>query len=200
LRTKRYRSRWWWRQRRRRARCRTRRWWQVMLVFQNTPDAAAATDLAGRLGQRRLGRERGRRNLSCRWTLPRRAEGLTGSLSFASQLFDRGTVERLGAMFGQLLEAAVATPDALVADLALMSEADRHDVVANVQHHRKPTSRAIGPWWTCSQRRRRRSRTRWRWWMAMRLSRMGRWTRRRTGWRGISSTLAWAPRRWWGYA
>ncbi|MET8759982.1 non-ribosomal peptide synthase/polyketide synthase [Lentzea sp. NPDC004782] len=53
----------------------------------------------------------------------------TGSVQFATDLFDRGTVEALTARFLRLLDAAVTNPRARIGDLPLLSEAEREDLV-----------------------------------------------------------------------
>ncbi|MEM6846913.1 MAG: amino acid adenylation domain-containing protein [Pseudomonadota bacterium] len=102
---------------------------QVMLVLQNTPDADAALTLPG-VAVALFDQSAETAQFELSLDLTETAEGLAGTLSFASQVFDRETVERLGAMFVRLLGAVAAAPEALVADLPLMDEAERHQVVA----------------------------------------------------------------------
>ncbi|TCP59048.1 amino acid adenylation domain-containing protein [Tumebacillus sp. BK434] len=53
-------------------------------------------------------------------------QGLTGSFEFRTDLFDRATIERMALHFGQLLSFAAQNPDALLADLPLLtSEEER---------------------------------------------------------------------------
>ena len=102
---------------------------QVTLVLQNTPDADAALTLPG-VAVRSFGETSEAAKFELSLDLTETAEGLVGTLSFASQVFDRATVERFAAMFTRLLQAAVSAPDTLVADLPLMDEAERHQMVA----------------------------------------------------------------------
>ncbi|MFG5379609.1 AMP-binding protein, partial [Yoonia sp. R2-816] len=56
-------------------------------------------------------------------------EGLVGRLSYASQLFDRETAERLVSMYGRVLDAVVSSPETLIGDLPLLDGAERRQVV-----------------------------------------------------------------------
>jgi amino acid adenylation domain-containing protein len=55
--------------------------------------------------------------------------GLTGTLQYSSDLFDPGTIERMAAHFQILLAAAIAQPDRPIAELSLLSEAEREQVL-----------------------------------------------------------------------
>ncbi|HWW70056.1 MAG TPA: amino acid adenylation domain-containing protein, partial [Duganella sp.] len=55
--------------------------------------------------------------------------GLTGSIDYASALFDHGTVERFAGHFQQLLAAMVAEPARPVATLPMLGLAERHQVL-----------------------------------------------------------------------
>lgn len=56
-------------------------------------------------------------------------DGVRGRFEFNTDLFDSGTIERMLGHFEVLLEAAVANPTALVADLPLLGEAERHKIL-----------------------------------------------------------------------
>ncbi len=101
---------------------------QVMLVLQNTPDADVALTLPGVTVSRFLTDE-GAAKFDLALSLTERADGLSGRLTYASQLFDIGTAERLVAMFVRLLGAAVAAPETPVMQLPLSDEAERHRLV-----------------------------------------------------------------------
>ncbi|WP_315705401.1 MULTISPECIES: non-ribosomal peptide synthetase [unclassified Bradyrhizobium] len=55
--------------------------------------------------------------------------GLIGTFEYASDLFDRTTIERLADHFARLLEGIVATPDARLSALPLLSEVEHHRLV-----------------------------------------------------------------------
>ncbi|NTX35800.1 amino acid adenylation domain-containing protein, partial [Myxococcus sp. CA033] len=55
--------------------------------------------------------------------------GFQGSLQFSTALFDAATISRLASHFLMLLRAAVEQPDAPVASLPLMDEAEQHRVL-----------------------------------------------------------------------
>src|SRR5262249_9218885 len=51
--------------------------------------------------------------------------GISGVIEYASDLFDRGSVEALGSRLIRLLEGAVAAPDVAIGRLKLLSAAER---------------------------------------------------------------------------
>ena len=66
--------------------------------------------------------------------------GLAGAVLYATDLFDRATVETLAARFVRLLRGIVATPDTCVGDLAILDapERDRILVAWNDTEHASP--------------------------------------------------------------
>ncbi|MEM9222884.1 MAG: amino acid adenylation domain-containing protein, partial [Pseudomonadota bacterium] len=102
---------------------------QVILVLQNTPESAEALDLP-QVTARPLDLDGGAAQFDLALNLTETSKGLTGHLSYSSQLFDKEMAERLGAMFERLINTAVASPDAAVANLDLLDDAERHQVVA----------------------------------------------------------------------
>jgi amino acid adenylation domain-containing protein len=54
---------------------------------------------------------------------------LAGTLEYSTDLFDRATIERMSGHLVQLLADAVARPDARIAELELLTAAERHRVV-----------------------------------------------------------------------
>ncbi len=56
--------------------------------------------------------------------------GLVGFLEYATDLFDAATVERLARQLVNLLRGAASTPELAVADLPMLGEADREQLVA----------------------------------------------------------------------
>ncbi|MCP4660820.1 MAG: AMP-binding protein, partial [bacterium] len=98
---------------------------QVMIVMQNWPRAGVeGQDLAVSL----LGTARPMANVELSLWLED-DEPLSGYLEYNATLFDRTTVERLRRHLELLLEAAVADPGTRLSALALMSGAERQQVL-----------------------------------------------------------------------
>ena len=57
------------------------------------------------------------------------ARGIEGRLEYSTDLFDADTIARLSEHFVVLLEAVAADPDCSIADLPIMSAAERHTVL-----------------------------------------------------------------------
>ncbi|HZB44769.1 MAG TPA: condensation domain-containing protein, partial [Pyrinomonadaceae bacterium] len=57
-------------------------------------------------------------------------EGLTASLEYSTDLFDAETIARMLGHYRNLLEAIVADPSARLSDLALLSEAERRELLS----------------------------------------------------------------------
>ncbi len=55
--------------------------------------------------------------------------GLNMSIEYAAELFDRGTIERLGRHFQRLLDGIIDNPDCNILDLPLLSETERHELI-----------------------------------------------------------------------
>ncbi|GLY97852.1 non-ribosomal peptide synthetase [Actinoplanes sp. NBRC 103695] len=106
---------------------------QVMVALQI--GRSAAFDLTG-VNQKRVavGSGSAKFDLSFQFVEFQDAAGLPagmgGELTFAADLFDRATAERMTAMLGRLLAAAVTEPDRPIARLPLMSDDDRRTVEA----------------------------------------------------------------------
>ncbi|MEW6495762.1 MAG: amino acid adenylation domain-containing protein, partial [Cyanobacteriota bacterium] len=71
------------------------------------------------------------------------SEGIRGVVVYNTDLFDEATITRIVGQFKTLLEGMVANPQAKIADLPLLSEAERHqilvewnDTVADYPKHR----------------------------------------------------------------
>jgi amino acid adenylation domain-containing protein len=62
-------------------------------------------------------------------SLTRTPSGLAGSIEYASDLFDAATIQRLGGQLRTLLQGALTAPETLLADLPLLSEAQRHQLL-----------------------------------------------------------------------
>jgi amino acid adenylation domain-containing protein len=69
------------------------------------------------------------------------ASGLLGSFEFATDLFDRVTIERLAVHFCVLIEGLIRSPDAPLRDLPLMRAVERDRIVVNWNR----TARDFGP-------------------------------------------------------
>src|SRR6185295_9248894 len=99
--------------------------YQVMLTLQNAP--AEALVLPG-LELQPFGIEMGTAKFDLTLSLVERPDGLAGSLEYNTDLFDRSTMERMSSHLHNLLARAVADPRASVADLPLLSSAERHQI------------------------------------------------------------------------
>ncbi|HEX8179495.1 MAG TPA: amino acid adenylation domain-containing protein, partial [Pyrinomonadaceae bacterium] len=95
---------------------------QVMFALQNAP--MEPLGLAGlTLSPQEFDIGATRFDLECHfWEQP---DGLRGFMAYSTDLFDEETVLRLAGHFTTLLESAVATPDAPITGLTLLSEAER---------------------------------------------------------------------------
>ncbi|MCU7728822.1 amino acid adenylation domain-containing protein [Actinoplanes sp. KI2] len=113
---------------------------QVMLTFGDTGDAEFA--LPGLRARRQaVGAATAKLDLSF-FLAESRAEdgspaGLTGAIQYATDLFDRDTVEAMADRLARLLTAAVAEPDTPVAALGLLSAAEHTDVLDRWQGPRR---------------------------------------------------------------
>jgi len=61
-------------------------------------------------------------------SLTRTSEGLAGAIEYATDLFDAATVQRLAGQLTALLRGAVEAPGTLLAELPLLTAAERHQV------------------------------------------------------------------------
>ena len=105
---------------------------QVMLAFQK-PDASVL-DLAGlRTRPERIATTSAKFDLLLNLSEVHRADGtpggIHGALEYATDLFDRGSVEVLGARFTRLLEAAGADPDCPISRLEILAVAERDTIL-----------------------------------------------------------------------
>ncbi|GHE98055.1 non-ribosomal peptide synthase/polyketide synthase [Streptomyces griseoluteus] len=78
-------------------------------------------------------------NVSERHTVDGEAAGLSGLFEYATDLFDRATVERMAERYGILLAHALSDPDARLAELDLLSEPERHQLLVTWQGPDRPT-------------------------------------------------------------
>jgi amino acid adenylation domain-containing protein len=63
-------------------------------------------------------------------------DGLEGSFEYATDLFDHATIERLVGHFKTLLEAAVENPQARIAELPLLTDAEREQLLVEWNDNR----------------------------------------------------------------
>src|SRR5207248_3528526 len=72
-------------------------------------------------------------------------QGLVGEWEYSTDLFERSTIERLGGHFETLLRGMVADPTQPLAELPLLSEAERERVVVewNATEAEYPKGRCI---------------------------------------------------------
>ncbi|POM25369.1 Gramicidin S synthase 2 [Actinomadura rubteroloni] len=101
---------------------------QVMLVFE--PPSGPPPALPG-LTVEPFGVDLGTTRFDLTFALAdRHGDGLAGTIEYATDLFDRTTVEAMAARLVRLLEAAVADPDRPVRALPLLSAAERDSLAA----------------------------------------------------------------------
>jgi amino acid adenylation domain-containing protein len=101
---------------------------QVLLVLQNTAPAALRLD---GLRVHRLAVTSGTAKFDLTLYLTERADGLLTSLEYSTELFDAATIERLLGHYRVLLEGVVTDPDQRLADLPLLTEAERQQLLVD---------------------------------------------------------------------
>ncbi|MEM8529467.1 MAG: non-ribosomal peptide synthase/polyketide synthase [Chloroflexota bacterium] len=101
---------------------------QIMLVLQNTRIATAklagldiSTDFA----------PTNTANFDVSLSVAEHPDGLSGSIEFATDLFEGETIRRLCEHFRQLLTDLVADPTQRLSELSLLSEAERHTLLVD---------------------------------------------------------------------
>ncbi len=99
---------------------------QVMFILQNAPPSQLEL---GNLSFGALEVEEGRAQFDLSLALMELGDGLVAKLEYGSDLFDAATADRLLGHFGTLLANAVAAPQARISALALLSEAERREVL-----------------------------------------------------------------------
>jgi amino acid adenylation domain-containing protein len=99
---------------------------QVMLAFQNTPQESL--EVPG-LTARPFGDGAGVEKFDVTLTLAEGPLGVAGALSYNSDLFDGTTIQRLLQQYERLLAGAVADPSYRIAELPLLSDAERQAVL-----------------------------------------------------------------------
>ncbi len=99
---------------------------QVMLALQNTP--VTRTEVPG-LALIPLPAETGTAKFDLSLSLAEVDDRLEGDLEYSTELFDATTIDRLAGHLLRWLDAAVSDPIARIADLPLLSAAERHQVL-----------------------------------------------------------------------
>jgi amino acid adenylation domain-containing protein len=99
---------------------------QVMFILQNAP--MGEVELPG-VTLTQLERESTIAKFDLTLSLTETNWGLVGGWEYNTDLFDRSTIERMTAHFQNLLSAIVENPQQTVAELPLLSEAERHQLL-----------------------------------------------------------------------
>ncbi len=99
---------------------------QVMFMMQNLP--MGRLDLPG-LTLHSLGMDAGATKFDLTLTMVDRPEGLAGSFAYNVDLFDRATIDRMAGHFQELLAAVAVAPDRRLAELSLLPEAERRQLL-----------------------------------------------------------------------
>jgi len=113
---------------------------QVMLVLQNLP--RQSFQLPG-LEIQPFRVDRATAKLDLTLSLTSEPDGITGALSYNTDLFDAATAERLLGHFQTLLEAVAANPSARISTLPVLSSPERHQLV--VEWNGVPEKGAVRP-------------------------------------------------------
>ncbi|RYZ37357.1 MAG: amino acid adenylation domain-containing protein, partial [Myxococcaceae bacterium] len=103
---------------------------QVMFALQNSPVPELVLPGLSVAGAHFGGRNRSLFELNL--DLSRAADGFVGRLDYATDLFERSTVERLMTHLRVLLEAALEQPDAPLADLSFVSPEERQRLLGEL--------------------------------------------------------------------
>ena len=111
---------------------------QVMFALQNAPSVAA--ELPG-LRLSAVDVEHGTAKTDLALTLVETEQGIQGSLSYVTALFDGSTIRRMLSHFEKLLESIAAQPAAHVRDLALMNLAEERQILAQSRETARPSER-----------------------------------------------------------
>ena len=121
---------------------------QVMLVLQNAPEAEL--ELPGiAVNPESVAADMAKFDLtfSLGESLSPQGEplGIEGALEYSLDLFDRGTVDAIAARFGRFLGAALATPDAPLHRLDILSAEERHTLLEEFNDTARPLPEATLP-------------------------------------------------------
>ena len=111
---------------------------QVMFALQN--ESGLALTLPG-LTVRRLEVDNGTAKFDMILSMMETPEGIRASLEYNTDLFDKATVLRMAAHFESLAEAAVADPLARIAQMPLLSPAERQQILVDWNKTDRPFMR-----------------------------------------------------------
>ncbi len=99
---------------------------QVLFTLQNTPGEAlelAGVQLSAVTGESEIAK------LDLALELMESGDGLTGVWQYSTDLFDAATIERMSGHFQTLLEAITSEPEQAVAELEILSDAEREQLL-----------------------------------------------------------------------
>lgn len=99
---------------------------QVMLALQNAP--AEEVRLPG-LSLKVLERPAGTAKFDLTMIVMEKAEGLSCSVEYSTDLFDEATIVRMAGHFSSLAEAAAADPDVRVVEMRMLGEEERNQLL-----------------------------------------------------------------------
>ncbi|HEY1235681.1 MAG TPA: amino acid adenylation domain-containing protein, partial [Candidatus Binatia bacterium] len=99
---------------------------QVMFVLQNAPERALSFEGVS-VSRIRTGSETAKFDLTL--SVHETAQGLTGSLQYNTDLFEAATITRLLKHFETLLQGIVDDPGRRIADLPILTEAERRELL-----------------------------------------------------------------------
>ncbi|MFP2934347.1 non-ribosomal peptide synthetase, partial [Pyxidicoccus sp. 3LG] len=117
---------------------------QVMFTLQNVPQASSGqASQSGGSGLRMQGFDAQGQSTKFELTLglTRTPAGYEGAFDYAVDLFDAATAQRMVGHLGTLLTAALASPDARLADLPLLSDAEKEQLLVKWNDTRAPVVR-----------------------------------------------------------
>ncbi len=100
---------------------------QVMFILQNAPVKMQriSTDLQMEM----IDVDMGTSTFDITLSMSESPQGLHANVEFNTDMFDRGTIERMLAHFKNLLQSIIADPDAPVANLSLLSESEQKQIL-----------------------------------------------------------------------
>ncbi|MFO0762663.1 MAG: non-ribosomal peptide synthase/polyketide synthase, partial [Byssovorax sp.] len=102
---------------------------QVMFILQAGQAGAKETTTLTELGRRTVGVETSTAKFDLTLTMTEGHKGLSGSLEYATDLFDAATIDRIIQSFVTLLEGIARKPAALVSELPLLADAERRKIL-----------------------------------------------------------------------
>jgi len=100
---------------------------QVAFALQNVP---LPTEQLQGLAMAPFGSGNGTAKFDLTLTLDEDPQGVTAAVEYSTDLFDAPTLQRFLEHFRSLTEAAAASPDRLLSELALLGAAERHQLLA----------------------------------------------------------------------